>query len=195
MTTVTMGAPSRRRTGIAVALALVAVALGLARGVQLTLEAFGEPARPGGYTISDDVPTSFGIVAVEYVRSVDGVTHRSLNGASHGVSGLVDGDHAQIQTAVAITNRTTAPITYTSKQFTLLVTSKGKTVEQGAGGGDLPDMRILPHAGIEGHLSFVVPRSGARLALRFTDPGRAEPIVIDLGTADFTRTSDPHAHS
>jgi hypothetical protein len=176
-------------------LAVAAVALGVLQGAHLT---FGSPdvrAGAGGHHISDDVPTSFGIVAVEYVRSVDGVTHRALNGASHGVSGLVDGDHAQIQTAVAITNRTKAPITYSSKQFKLLITSKGTTTAEDPSGGDLPDMRILPHAGIEGHLSFVVPRSGARLALRFTDPGKAVPIVIDLGAADFTRTGNTHTHS
>jgi hypothetical protein len=193
MSTVTVAAPRGRRTSIAAVLAVAAVALGVLQGVRLTLGP-ADSGQSSGYHISDDVPTSFGIVAVEYVRAVDGVTHRALSGATHGVSGLVDSDHAQIQTAVAITNRTQAPITYSSKQFRLLVTSKGKTTVQDPSGGDLPDMRILPHAGIEGHLSFVVPRSGARLELRFTDPGRAVPIVIDLGPTDFTRTSDTHAH-
>jgi hypothetical protein len=195
MTAMTIVAPNRRRTVIAAVLALIVVALGLARGADIAFESTTGPSTGGGYGISDDVPTSFGIVAVEYIRAVDGVTHRALNGASHGVSGLVDGDHAQIQTAVAITNTTAAPITYTSKQFKLLVTKAGKTTVQDPSGGDLPDMRIMPRAGIEGHLSFVVPRSGARLALQFTDPGQAVPIVIDLGAADFTRKSDPHLHS
>jgi hypothetical protein len=193
MSTVTVAAPRGRRTSIAAVLAVAAVALGVLQGVRLTLGP-ADSGQSSGYHISDDVPTSFGIVAVEYVRAVDGVTHRALSGATHGVSGFVDSDHAQIQAAVAITNRTQAPITYSSKQFRLLVTSKGKTTVQDPSGGDLPDMRILPHAGIEGHLSFVVPRSGARLELRFTDPGRAVPIVIDLGPTDFTRTSDTHAH-
>lgn len=195
MSAVTVAAPSMRRTGIAAVLALVLIALGLGRGIDLAVDSFAVPSPPSSYGISDDVPTSFGIVAVEYVRSVDGVTHRALNGASHGVSGLVDGDHAQIQTAVALTNRTGAPIAYSSKQFRLVVTTAGGSTYQDPGGGDLPDMRILPRAGVEGHLSFVVPRKGARLSLQFTDPGRPVPIVIDLGEADFTPATDQHAHS
>jgi hypothetical protein len=190
-----------RRTAVAAGLTVIIVLAVVGVGTALALRALGIPfgtsARDTGvHHISDDVPTSFGIVAVEYVRTVDGVTHRSLNGASHGVSGLVEGDHVQIQTAVAITNRSERPISYTTAQFRLLVTTNGKTTAQEPSGGDLPNMRILPHAGIEGHLSFTVPRTGAQLALEFTDPGRPTPILIDLGPADFAPQSDPsHSHN
>ena len=148
----------------------------------------------GVHRIGDDVPTSFGIVAVEYVREVDGLTHRSLAGASHGVQGLVDGDHKQIQTAVAITNRRGTPISYTSTQFHLRITSKGKTTVQSPAGGDLPDERVLPHAGIEGHLDFTVPQADAQLALQFDDP-RDGPIVIDLGDVQSTPGSTGADHN
>ncbi|MCW2598861.1 MAG: hypothetical protein JWM02_690 [Frankiales bacterium] len=148
-----------------------------------------------GHRIGDDVRTSFGVVAVEFVRNVDGVTNRALAGASHGVSGLVDSSHVQIQAAVALTNRGDRPLAYSSTQFTLLVTAKGKTTSQVPTGGDLPNMRILPNAGIEGHLDFTVPRVPVRLTLLFRDPGRTAPIVIDLGTTTPTAGApDSHQH-
>jgi len=184
------------------ALAIVVVTSVLLAAVVSVATFFVRPealgGRPNGiatHRISDDVKTSFGIVAVEFVRQVDGVTHRSLAGASHGVSGLVNAGHAQIQVAVAITNRTEVPIHYTSDQFRLRTTQKGKTSVQDIRGGDLPDARVLPHAGIEGHLNFTVPRRNARLELLFNDPGRPEPIVIDLGPADFTARSGDPAHT
>lgn len=134
------------------------------------------------HRINDDVKTSFGIVAVEFVRQVDGVTHRALGGASHGVSGLVNADHAQIQVAVAITNRLDHPISYTSRQFRLLVTTKSRSSVLRVRGGDLPDARVLPHAGIEGHLDFTLPRGVQRLTLQFRDPGAAQPVLIYLGS-------------
>lgn len=149
-----------------------------------------------GHQLNDDVPTSFGIVAAEFVRQLNGLTTRSLAGASHGVSGLVSSDNAAIQVSVAITNRTDAPINYTADQFSLRVTRNGRTSTQTVQGGDLPDTRVFPHAGIEGHLTFVVPRRDADLELLFRDPGRAGPIVIDLGPADFKapRGDTEHIH-
>jgi hypothetical protein len=199
MAVVTVTPPQVRKTTIVTALAAIAVIAGVAWGSALALQIAGPGAGAAGgdgvHHISDPVPTSFGTVGVEFVRSVDGVTSRSLNGASHGVSGLVDGDHAQIQTAVSLTNDLDKPISFTTKQFRLLVTVKGKTTPQTAASGDLPNTRILSRGGIQGHLSFVVPRSGAQLALEFTDPGRAKPVVIQLGDAAFgPRPAASHSH-
>ncbi|MCW2506817.1 MAG: hypothetical protein JWO79_5101 [Actinomycetia bacterium] len=180
-------------TLIAMAIAVVGVAYGSA--LALTIVGPGAGQASGVHHINDPVPTSFGTVGVEFVRSVDGLTHRALSGATHGVSGLVDEDHAQIQTAVSLTNDLNKPIDFTTKQFRLLVTASGKTTAQAASSGDLPNTRVLPHAGIQGHLSFVVPRSGARLQLEFTDPGSAKPIVIELGNAAFGAQPDTgHSH-
>jgi hypothetical protein len=152
------------------------------------------PAAFGAHHIGDDVSTSFGIVAVEYVRSVDGVTHRQLSGASHGVSGLVDADHAQIQVAVAVTNRTGQPVQSSVRQFHLAVRSGGRTTLVTPTGGDLPDTRVLPNAGVEGHLDFTVPSGPVQLDLRYTDPGRGDPVVIDLGTLTSSTDGSGHNH-
>ncbi|MDQ1619455.1 MAG: hypothetical protein QOE19_2024 [Actinomycetota bacterium] len=144
--------------------------------------------------IGDDVSSSFGVVAVEFVRSVDGVTSRALAGASHGVSGLVDASHQQIQVAVAVTNRSERPLQHSAQQFTLLVTQGGTTRALKPAAGDLPDMRIQPHAGVEGHLDFTLPRQRVHLALQYRDPGRDQPIVIDLGDYSAPRVRPAHNH-
>lgn len=149
---------------------------------------------PPANQIGDDVSSSFGVVAVEFVRSVDGVSSRALAGASHGVSGLVDSSHRQIQVAVAVTNRSEHPINQKAKQFTLLVRQGGKTQALKPAAGDLPDMRIQPHAGIEGHLDFTLPRKTAQLTLLYRDPGRHQPIVIDLGSSSAKPASPEHDH-
>ncbi|MDQ2751066.1 MAG: hypothetical protein ABI775_01815 [Pseudonocardiales bacterium] len=166
-------------------------------GVLLTVRTLS-PASSGhrsdGFSIGDDVPTSFGVVAVEFVRSVDGVTHRALAGATHGVSGLVGDGKQQIQVAVALTNRGGKPMTYSVRQFQLRATFNGKTTLLPATAGDLPDGRILPDAGIEGHLDFTLPAASATMSLVFHDPGHSAPIVIRLGTITAAVPASAHTH-
>jgi hypothetical protein len=175
------------------AIALVATVAGLLLSVRMLNPV--EPAPQSGFGIGDDVRTSFGIVAVEFVRSVDGVTHRALAGANHGVSGYVDEGQQQIQVAVALTNRRNQPLTYSVRQFELLATVSGKTTTLQATAGDLPNGRILPDAGVEGHLDFTLPAGSAALTLHFNDPGGPGPIVIDLGSISATHAPGPaHSH-
>jgi len=157
-------------------------------GVLLTVHTLNPAAvqRPSSFHISDDVPTSFGIVAVEFVRSVDGISHRALPAGAHGVSDPATSSSQHIQVAVAITNQTHQPLKYTVHQFELQVTTAGKTSVLAATAADLPDGRILPAAGIEGHLDFTLPSAKSALSLHFRDPGRTAPIVIDLGEAAAT---------
>lgn len=182
-----------RARGVAL-LMLLSVVLG---GLAVALHDAGLLGGSRGssvHQVGDDVDASFGVVAVEFVRSVDGVSARALAGASHGVSGLVDSSHSQIQVAVAVTNRSTHPIQQSAQRFTLLVTRAGKTTSQKPQTGDIPDMRILPDAGIEGHLDFTIPRKKVHLTLLFKDPGTRDPIVIDLGDRRATPVSADHSH-
>jgi hypothetical protein len=174
-----------------VAMASAAAVLGVLLAVRTVTPQSAHQAH--AFTIGDDVPTSFGIVAVEFVRTVDGVTHRALAGATHGVSGLVGDGKQQIQVAVALTNRGKRPLAYSVREFQLKATVKGKTTVLRATAGDLPDGRILPDAGIEGHLDFTLPAADATMSLVFHDPGRATPVVINLGA--ITATAGPtHSH-
>jgi len=165
-------------------------------GVLLSVQAFTPHTRhqARSFGIGDDVPTSFGIVAVEFVRNVDGVSHRALAGATHGVSGYVEAGKQQVQVAVALTNRGKYPLAYAVRQFQLRVTVKGKTTLLRATAGDLPDGRILPDAGIEGHLDFTLPAADALASLLFHDAGAKAPVVIHLGTIAVTAPGAVHSH-
>jgi hypothetical protein len=182
------------RWGWAVAAMATAVTvLGVMLSIR-TLIPTSSADRPRSFGIGDDVPTSFGIVAVEFVRTVDGVTHRALAGATHGVSGLVGDGKQQIQVAVALTNRGSKPLSYSVRQFRLKATVKGRTSVLQATAGDLPDGRILPDAGIEGHLDFTLPAADAAMSLLFQDAGRSAPVTIDLGNITATVPGPVHSH-
>lgn len=180
------------RGWLVIATAVAATLLGVLLSVRVLMPATDHSAK--AFTIGDDVPTSFGVVAVEFVRSVDGVSHRALAGANHGVSGYVEAGEQQIQVAVAITNRGSEPMNYTVRDFKLRATIKGKTTVLSATAGDLPDGRILPDAGIEGHLDFTLPAADAKASLVFHDGGAKAPVVIDLGTIAATAPTPAHSH-
>jgi hypothetical protein len=76
-----------------------------------------------------------------------------------------------------------------------LATIAGKTTVLSATAGDLPDGRILPDAGIEGHLDFTVPATKAAIVLQFDDPGASTPVVIDLGSISGGTSVPAHTHS
>ena len=177
---------------LVVATATAAAVVGVLLSVRALMPASDH--QPRSFGIGDDVPTSFGIVAVEFIRGVDGVSHRALAGANHGVSGYVDEGQQQIQVAVALTNRGKAPLSYTVRQFQLKATVAGKTTTLAATAGDLPDGRVLPDAGIEGHLDFTLPSAKASLSLLFRDPGVTAPVVIDLGTISASTPAPVHSH-
>lgn len=178
---------------LVVAMASAAAVLGVLLSARAFMPAQSHQ-RAAGFGIGDDVPTSFGIVAVEFVRTVDGVTHRALAGATHGVPGLVGNGKQQIQVAVALTNRGKQPLAYSVRQFQLRATVKGKTTTLQATAGDLPDGRILPDAGIEGHLDFTLPAADATMSLAFHDAGRSAPVVIKLGKIAAKNTGPGHSH-
>lgn len=191
-------ASERARIAAVLVVAVVLVASVIGGAMTFT----GSRAAPGtttqqssGNQVGDAVETSFGSVSVEFVRQVDGVTDRALNGSTHGVNGLVNAGHAKIQATVAITNDIDNGVAFSSDQFRLRVSRKGKTTYQDVNGGDLPDSRVMPGSGITGHLDFTVTRDNARLVLEFTDHGRAVPIVISLGRTSFgPRAPADHAH-
>jgi hypothetical protein len=191
--TTAMASGDRRTNAAAAAVVAVILALALGGTVLAVMTAVGGRGSAAGNGIGDEVKTSFGTVTVESLQVVPGVSHRALSGATHGVSGLVDDNHISIQAAVAVTNTVNHPISYRARQFQLLVSRRGRTSVRSATGGDLPNMRILPRAGIEGHLDFTVPRSNAQLALRFHEPGRSD-VVIDLGRAHLPAAGSGAVH-
>ena len=177
-----MAALTAPRAPIAALLAFAAAVCVAGALLTANLIATGAPATApppsGPFAVGDDVPTSFGVVAVEGVQKLNGVTAKALAGANHGIQNYVPPSKVQLQAYVTLTNLSDAPVEYSPRQFAI-VRQNGRLIPELS--GSLRPGRLLPHASIDARLSFVAPRDGKRLSIEFKDPSRAKPIVIGLG--------------
>lgn len=144
----------------------------------------------GPFGTDQDIPVSFGVIAVSYVNRTVGVPRRKIQGGGHGVNGLVPGDKVQIEPGIAITNLLEEPVAYSPGQFRLVV-GRGEEPKPGDRriapvGGTFEAGSLQPTAAIEGRLTFVAPRNRSRLWLEFKDPARSEPVLVDLGRTGRT---------
>lgn len=156
-----------------------------ATGILTGASAPPAPTLPQGpFGTSQDIPTSFGVVAVEYVEKIKGLRAKELAGMTHGVQGLVKADKMLVRANVTLTNLTTEPLKYSPTQFRMLIGKDRKPVNELR--ASFQPGALQPDAAIEGQLSFVAPRNGTRLWLAFDDPGRSKPILIDLGRTGKT---------
>src|SRR4051794_11047145 len=181
--------PPTRRAPIAElgALMIVLVAAGalIASGVLRADRRAPAGSTPHGtFAISDDVPTSFGAVAVESVKRIDGLTHRQLSGVSHGIQSLVPRGRVQVEVNATLTNLSRGVHGYAPEQFRL-VEARGARPAPGAlrramTGTSIHRGTLQPSAAIDARLTFVVPRNGRRLFLEYRDPSGGPAIAIDL---------------
>jgi hypothetical protein len=132
--------------------------------------------------IGRSLPTSFGVVAVEGVKKLTGLTPKQLAGMTHFPS-WVTPDKMQVQVFLELTNLEKHPISYTPQQFRLIVGSGRPLPSLGT---TFPGRILQPSASIDGQVTFVAPRRArgrAHLWLEFQDPGSKAPVRIDLGSA------------
>jgi hypothetical protein len=171
---------------IAVAVTLVLLGGYLAVG----LVSQGAPKDPvialpkGPFGTSQDIPASFGVVAVEHVEKINGLGAKSLAGVTHGISGFVAPNKVQVQASVTLTNLLDHPIKYDPRQFRLLVGKNQKPLDEVQ--SNLRPGTLQPDASIDSQLKFIAPRDGSKLWIEFSDPGRAKPILVDLGRTGKT---------
>lgn len=187
-----------RTRGLAWALVVLVVlsaAIGLGAAVSNRPELLAEPSDPSGYGVGDVAPAPFGTVRVTGVGTVDGVTHKALASATHGVKSYVDGVHATVQATLRVSNPSAHRSTFRVDDFRLRLTRDGKAIFRRPDGGNLPDMVLSGHSDLVGHLDFTIPRKGAHMALVVTPAGPSGPMVIDLGRAAFDeRAPGSHKH-
>lgn len=183
--------PAPRRTALLVSYIAAAVALVLVGGyLTVGLISRGAPKDPtialpkGPFGTAQDIPASFGVVAVEHVDKLNGLGAKDLAGVTHGISGFVAPDKVQIQASVTMTNLLDHPISYDPRQFRLLVGAKKTPINEVQ--SNLRPGTLQPDASIDSQLKFVAPRNGSKLWIEFSDPGRAKPILIDLGRTGKT---------
>jgi hypothetical protein len=181
--------PSVKRTPLVVLVLLVAVlaAGGIGIGVGVVVRGETTPdvaALKGPFGVSQDIPTSFGAVAIDNVDKVNGLTAKSLSGMTHGISNYVPPNKVQIQASVVLTNLLGRTVDYSPTQFRLLVGEDRKPVSEVR--ASFRPGTLQPDASISGQLRFVAPRNGSKLWIEFVDPKRSEPILIDLGRTGRT---------
>jgi hypothetical protein len=201
----TTAALSRRPTIAPLAGLLAFVLVLAALGAYLAVGIVGGDEHSGtlvqrepnaGFAVGDSVYTSFGAVAVEAVQKHHGLSAKDLSGMTHGIKNFVGADKVQVQTFATMTNLTGKPVHYDPRWFSLAVGRKdGKT--QGPFGASVKAGTLQPNAAIDVRLTFVVPRKGQHLWVRFRDPARATPFSIDLGRVTKTRQgplANQHVH-
>lgn len=190
MTAAPLTGGRRPATALLLGLVLGTIALAIAGGVLAAgiirtgdaAVADAPPLPKGPFGLAEDIPASFGVVAVEHVQKINGTTAKDVGGKNHGISGFVRPDQQQIQASVTLTNMTAAPIDYTPGQFRLIAGGKPVTTFKSS----FEPGELQPYAAIEGRLTYVAPRKGTKLELQFRDPGRSAPITIDLGRTGRT---------
>jgi hypothetical protein len=142
----------------------------------------------GVFRVAQDVPTSFGFVAVEHAETRAGLTAKQLAGAVHGIANFVGRDQALVQASVTLTNTTGRPVRYHPGQFRLAATRGNRIRRYGLAKASIQPGELQPDAAVDARLSFAVPRDGSDLAVEFADPAGGRPIVIDLGRRISTAT-------
>jgi hypothetical protein len=137
--------------------------------------------------------TSFGSLTVNGGDLLGGLTSQDLAGVTHGIGGLVLSDKAQAQVTVTLRNDSDQAFVYTPEMFRMREGSAGMPIAptgSGFEGGVIP-----AGTSIDLLLDFVVGRTGADLLFEFSDPGRAQPVVIPVGSiAPAQDTGDGHGH-
>jgi hypothetical protein len=158
-------------------------------------------APKGPAAIAQDVPTSFGVVAVESMTKNAGPTAKALAGMTHGVGNLVPPNKLQVDVTVTLTNLKGKVARYSPAQFGLRATRGDKpgrsTRHFRLARASVPPGTLQPNASIDATLTYVVPRDGSKLWMTFDDAARAPPILFDLGRIDRTprgALNQYHAH-
>jgi hypothetical protein len=127
--------------------------------------------------------TSFGLLEVESVAQIRGLTPKQLSGMTHGIQSLVKADKMQVQLVLALRNERGQTIAYDPEQFLLRVGggSRSKTFQSVS--TSVRAGRLAPRSSMETTIGFVIPRfnpKGTRLSLELRERGRS-PLTIDLG--------------
>lgn len=177
----------RLRTALATAMALACVgggvlAVDMLQGNNPLIASNGAGSGPAAHAIGEDVPTSFGVIAVEHATAISGLNDSQVTGA-HGVPGLVAAGSIDVQVAGVITNLTNNVLKYDATQFEL-IDKTGATIPMSRA-AELPG-ELQPFAAIDVLVDYVTTTDARPFKVRFVDPSTKEPILIDLGAVGCT---------
>ena len=171
----TAPASSRPRIGLlALILAVAALsAAGMALAASLVSNGAPRAAAPslpaGPFGTAEDIPTSFGVVAVEYAEKLNGLTAKDLAGTMHGIKGYVPPNKVQVQASATMTNLTDQPVVLLARRSSSSWPPRTRghrhrPPRARAGEHERQGRAALqPDAAVDARLSFVAPRNGKRL--------------------------------
>jgi hypothetical protein len=183
------------RIAAAVVAVVVTATLAVAGGWLAILALAGGGGHGGlAAAVGDEISTSFGTLTVERANTLDGLTAEDLGGVTHGINDLVLSDSAQEEVSILLTNTGGSSARVDPDQFRLIVADTGKAFAPS--GSTVRPMTLDPGASLGASLTFVVPRSGAEMSVRYTDPGSAAQVSVALGRLDQAPAGgDPTLHS
>ena len=166
---------------------LAALAGGIiATGAFTSAAGNGAAGKSHLYSINQNVPISFGSVAVESAERSQGLTAEQLSGVTHGIQNNIGPDQVQVQVVAALSNTTDAVITYGPDQFELVTDTDKQPVLVNS--SSFTSTVLAPHSRVEGTLTFVTSIEAKKLLLRYTDLVNGQPVVIDLGKPEIVVT-------
>jgi hypothetical protein len=145
--------------------------------------------KSGPFAVAQDVPISFGVVAVEHATKIPGLSKRSVASSDHGIPGFVPQDRAQLELAVTLRNTTLEPVAYDPRQFAVRVAGQKQPVRLQA--ASVKAGRLQPHASVDATLRFNVPAKRRGMTVTFADPQRVPPARIELGRLKMGRSIAP----
>jgi hypothetical protein len=111
---------------------------------------------------------------VTHVEQVAGISDAELGGMSHNIQGLVTDKQQLVRVAVTVSAGRAAT---TFDPQILRVYAHGSSVGIPPVGGSFAGGKLAAHGRIEGSLSFVVKRDGARLSLRAGHLAGSVPLL------------------
>src|SRR3954452_1225262 len=118
--------------GLLAAVATVALVGAVLAARVLTGGAAHAPAPPpsGPFGVAQDVPTSFGFVAVEHAETIKGLSAKQLGGAIHGIGSFVGRDRALVKPSATLRTGVRGTLDYSIGQFPLRATGKDGQVRR-----------------------------------------------------------------
>ena len=164
------------------AVALLAIA-GAVVGVNVITTPDDPAHQPPAWTVGDEVPTSFGTVAIRNVSQLAGLSADDLAGVTHGVGDLVPPDKEQVELSMIMTNTSNRAVNYSFQDEFKMVTSTGADVSQ-LPGASAPTGKLSGSSSITTQLRFMAPRDGGALILEFREPGARHASRILIGATD-----------
>ena len=183
--------PARTSTMRVVVPALLALTLCLALAGVAIATGIVSGGAAGAAGSDGRVPTSFGSLWVESSHQI--TLPQTDNKDNFGMPIMGAPDKVMLEVTVRLANTDTAPVDVTPDRFSLRL-GPG-TAPIAVEGARFESVRLLPAAVFDARVQFPVTGGDYQPTLLFEDPGRSEPIALELNRTRFQQPAgNQHQH-